>query len=169
MDNMHNTNGLMRIAKVAAASTLLATLLAACAVGPDYKRPDVTTPAAFKEAPTLAPGEQAGTWKPAEPADGAHRGEWWKVFGDPVLDALEEQALAANQNLKAAAARVEEARAATRTARSQWFPQVGVGFGPTREGLSSASQFQPQGTGRPMRRCGARRAPCRTRPTCSAA
>ncbi|ENG0264890.1 RND transporter, partial [Burkholderia multivorans] len=106
MDNMHNTNGLMRIAKVAAASTLLATLLAACAVGPDYKRPDVTTPAAFKEAPTLAPGEQAGTWKPAEPADGAHRGEWWKVFGDPVLDALEEQALAANQNLKAAAARV---------------------------------------------------------------
>ncbi|HEF4740207.1 TPA: multidrug efflux transporter outer membrane subunit OpcM, partial [Burkholderia multivorans] len=147
MDNMHNTNGLMRIAKVAAASTLLATLLAACAVGPDYKRPDVTTPAAFKEAPTLAPGEQAGTWKPAEPADGAHRGEWWKVFGDPVLDALEEQALAANQNLKAAAARVEEARAATRTARSQWFPQVGVGFGPTREGLSSASQFQPQGTG----------------------
>ncbi|MBU9226332.1 multidrug efflux transporter outer membrane subunit OpcM [Burkholderia multivorans] len=147
MDYMHNTNGLMRIAKVAAASALLATLLAACAVGPDYKRPDVTTPAAFKEAPTLAPGEQAGTWKPAEPADAAHRGEWWKVFGDPVLDALEEQALAANQNLKAAAARVEEARAATRTARSQWFPQVGVGFGPTREGLSSASQFQPQGTG----------------------
>ena len=40
-----------------------------------------------------------------------------------------------------------EARAATRSARSQWFPQVGAGFGPTREGLSSASQFQPQGTG----------------------
>jgi hypothetical protein len=134
MDNMHNTNGLVRVAKLAAASTLLATLLAACAVGPDYKRPDVATPAAFKEAPTLAAGEQAGTWKTAEPADAEHRGEWWKVFGDPVLDALESQALAANQNLKAAAARVEEARAATRTARSQWFPQVGVGFGPTREG-----------------------------------
>ncbi|MCA8257340.1 multidrug efflux transporter outer membrane subunit OpcM [Burkholderia sp. AU31624] len=147
MNNLHNTNGLMRFAKVAAASTLLATLLAACAVGPDYKRPDAPTPAAFKEAPTLAVGEQAGTWKTAEPADGAHRGEWWKVFGDPVLDSLETQALAANQNLKAAAARVEEARAATRSARSQWFPQVGAGFGPTREGLSSASQFQPQGTG----------------------
>ncbi|HDR9780183.1 TPA: multidrug efflux transporter outer membrane subunit OpcM, partial [Burkholderia cepacia ATCC 25416] len=147
MDNMHNTNGLMRFAKVAAASTLLATLLAACAVGPDYKRPDAAVPAAFKEAPTLAAGEQAGTWKTAEPADGEHRGEWWKVFGDPVLDSLETQALAANQNLKAAAARVEEARAATRSARSQWFPQVGAGFGPTREGLSSASQFQPQGTG----------------------
>lgn len=147
MNNLHNTNGLMRFAKVAAASTLLATLLAACAVGPDYKRPDVSTPTAFKEAPTLAAGEQAGTWKTAEPADDAHRGEWWKVFGDPVLDSLETQALAANQNLKAAAARVEEARAATRTARSQWFPQIGAGFGPTREGLSSASQFQPQGTG----------------------
>lgn len=147
MDNMHNTNGLMRFAKVAAASTLLATLLAACAVGPDYKRPDAPTPAAFKEAPTLAAGEQAGTWKTAEPSDGAHRGEWWTVFGDPVLDSLETQALAANQNLKAAAARVEEARAATRSARSQWFPQVGAGFGPTREGLSSASQLQPQGTG----------------------
>jgi multidrug efflux system outer membrane protein len=132
-----------------AASALLVALLAACAVGPDYKRPDVATPAAFKEAPApaLAPGETAGTWKTAEPADAVQRGEWWKVFGDPVLDGLERQALDANQNLKAAAARVEEARAATRAARSQWFPQVGAGFGPTREGLSSASQFLPQSAG----------------------
>ncbi|WP_143757279.1 efflux transporter outer membrane subunit, partial [Burkholderia singularis] len=135
------------MAKLAAASGLLAGLLAGCAVGPDYQRPEVQTPAAFKEAPALEPGEQAGTWKEAEPADGAHRGEWWTVFGDPVLNALETQALAANQNLKAAAARVEQARAATRAARAQWFPQVGVGFGPVREGLSSASQFQPSGTG----------------------
>ncbi|KVE37766.1 efflux transporter outer membrane subunit, partial [Burkholderia sp. TSV86] len=135
------------VAKLAAASGLLAGLLAGCAVGPDYQRPEVRTPAAFKEAPALDPGEQAGTWKEAEPADGAHRGEWWTVFGDPVLNALETQALAANQNLKAAAARVEQARAATRAARAQWFPQVGVGFGPVREGLSSASQFQPSGTG----------------------
>ncbi|KVM93991.1 RND transporter [Burkholderia stagnalis] len=131
----------------AATATLLAALLAACAVGPDYQRPDVATPAAFKEAPALAAGEQAGTWKRAEPSDTAHRGEWWKAFGDPVLDSLEAQALAANQNLKAAAARVEEARAATRAARSQWFPQIGAGFGPTRQGLSSASQSLPQGSG----------------------
>ncbi|WP_323120526.1 efflux transporter outer membrane subunit [Burkholderia alba] len=144
---MMTIKGTARFAKIAAASTLLVTLLAACAVGPDYKRPDVTTPAAFKEAPTLAAGEQAGSWKTAEPADALHRGEWWKVFNDPVLDGLEQQALDANQNLKAAAARVEEARAATRAARSSWFPQIGAGFGPTREGLSSASQFQPQGTG----------------------
>ncbi|CAN0624691.1 outer membrane protein, multidrug efflux system [Burkholderia multivorans] len=147
MDKTMTQPGFTRIAKLALASGLLVSLLAACAVGPDYKRPDVATPAAFKEAPVLAAGEQAGTWKTAEPSDVAHRGEWWKVFGDPALDALEAQALAANQNLKAAAARVEEARAATRAARSQWFPQIGAGFGPTREGLSSASQFQPQGTG----------------------
>ncbi|MFA8363220.1 RND transporter, partial [Burkholderia ubonensis] len=78
MDNSKTQSGLMHIAKLAAASGLLVTLLAACAVGPDYQRPDVATPAAFKEAPTLAPGEQAGTWKTAEPSDAAHRGEWWK-------------------------------------------------------------------------------------------
>ncbi len=147
MNDNNMVRGVLRVAKLAGASALLVSLLAACAVGPDYHRPDVTTPAAFKEAPTLAPSEQAGSWKAAEPADAAHRGEWWKVFGDPTLDTLEQQALDANQNLKAAAARVEEARAATRAARSQWFPQIGAGFGPTREGLSSASQFQPQGTG----------------------
>ncbi len=144
---MKNDKTILRLAGLAGLSALMSALLAACAVGPDYKRPDVATPAAFKEAPTLAAGEQAGTWKPAEPADGAHRGEWWTVFGDPVLDKLEQQALDANQNLKAAAARVEEARAATRAARSAWFPSLDAGFGPTREGASSASQFLPQGSG----------------------
>ncbi|WP_246793635.1 efflux transporter outer membrane subunit [Burkholderia perseverans] len=144
---MKNDKTILRLAKLAGLSTLTAALLAACAVGPDYKRPEAATPAAFKEAPTLAAGEQAGTWKPAEPADAGQRGEWWKVFGDPALDALEQQALDANQNLKAAAARVQEARAATRAARSAWFPSLDAGFGPTREGVSSASQFQPQGSG----------------------
>ncbi|TGT19402.1 RND transporter, partial [Mesorhizobium sp. M3A.F.Ca.ET.174.01.1.1] len=92
----------------AAASGLLLALLAACSVEPTYKRPEVDTPAAFKEAPVAASGASAvsaqdtGTWKTAQPADDAHRGEWWKIFGDPQLDALEEQAAAANQDLKAA-------------------------------------------------------------------
>ncbi|KAF1029744.1 MAG: Multidrug/solvent efflux pump outer membrane protein MepC [Burkholderia plantarii] len=135
------------LAKLAGVSVLMGALLAACAVGPDYQRPDAAAPAALKEAPQLAAGEQAGTWKPAEPADAAHRGQWWRVFGEPALDALEQQALDANQNLKAAAARVQEARAATRAARSQWFPQIGAGFGPTRETASAASQFLPQSAG----------------------
>jgi multidrug efflux system outer membrane protein len=130
----------------AAASALLLALLAACSVEPTYKRPDVDAPAAFKEAPGIA-AQDAGTWKPAQPADDAHRGEWWTIFGDSTLDDLEQQAGAANQNLKAAAARVEESRAMLQSARSDWFPKLDAGFGPTRETASSASLFLPQNNG----------------------
>ncbi|WP_233805084.1 efflux transporter outer membrane subunit [Paraburkholderia sp. HP33-1] len=142
----------------AAASGLLIALLAACSVEPTYKRPDVETPAAFKEAPAVATpasaasgsaasAENTGTWKQAQPADDALRGEWWKVFGDPQLDALEEQAAIANQDLKAAAARVQQARAVTQAAKSDWFPKLDAGFGPTRERASAASQFLPDSAG----------------------
>jgi multidrug efflux system outer membrane protein len=139
----------------AAVSGLLVALLAACSVEPTYKRPDVDTPVAFKEAPAAsatsaasAPSAQdTGTWKQAQPADDAHRGEWWTIFGDPQLNALEEQAAAANQDLKAAAARVQQARAVTRAAKSDWFPKFDAGFGPTRERASAASQFQPDSAG----------------------
>src|SRR5437588_776582 len=105
----------------AAVSGLLMALLAACSVEPTYNRPEVDTPAAFKEAPAAsasagasAPSVQnTGTWKQAQPADDAHRGQWWTVFGDAQLNALEEQAAAANQDLKAAAARVQQAREVT--------------------------------------------------------
>jgi len=62
------------------------------------------------------------------------------------LAELEKQAADANQNLKAAAARVKEARAINQTARAGLFPTLDAGFGPTREKLSAASQFQPDGT-----------------------
>jgi multidrug efflux system outer membrane protein len=126
----------------AAASALLVALLAACSVEPTYHRPDAPTPAAFKEAPVLD-AKEAGTWKPAEPADDAHRGQWWTIFGDPVLNDLEQQAAAANQDLKAAAARVEQSRDLVQSARAAWFPSIDAGFGPTRERLSPASQFLP--------------------------
>ncbi|SIT47708.1 Efflux transporter, outer membrane factor lipoprotein, NodT family [Paraburkholderia ribeironis] len=141
----------------AAASGLLVALLAACSVEPTYKRPDVDTPAAFKETPASAVSAAStpsaastgdtGTWKQAQPADDAHRGEWWKIFGDAQLDALEQQASAANQDLKAAAARVQQARAVTQAAKSDWFPKFDAGFGPTRERASAASQFQPDSAG----------------------
>lgn len=124
-----------------AVSGLLVALLAACSVEPTYHRPDAAAPAAFKEAPIAA--QDAGTWKAAQPSDAAHRGEWWSVFDDATLNQLEEQAAAANQDLKAAAARVQQARAVTRSARSAWFPSLDAGFGPTRERLSPASQFLP--------------------------
>lgn len=131
-----------RTTRVAAAAALTAWL-AACSVGPTYHRPDVNAPAAFKETAPLAASE-AGSWAPAQPADDAHRGQWWTVFGDPVLNGLEEQAASANQDLKAAAARVQQARALTKAARASWFPSLDLGFSPTRERLAPASQNLPQ-------------------------
>jgi len=115
-------------------------MLSACSLTPAYQPPSADVPVAYKEAvapPTTADGAQ---WKAAQPSESLPRGAWWKIFADERLDALEEQALASNHDLKAAAARVEQARALTRSARADLFPQLGVGFGPTRERPSPASQ-----------------------------
>lgn len=99
------------------------------------------TPAAWKE---LKPDER-GSWKVGEPAEAAPRGEWWKVFNDPVLDALETQAIAANQNLAIAAARVKQARSLVGVAQADRIPQVNGGVGPYRYKPSGASQLLPEG------------------------
>jgi multidrug efflux system outer membrane protein len=135
-----------RVAQGGLLSGLMLALLAACSVEPAYKRPDVATPVAFKEAPVIA-AKDAGSWKPAQPADDAHRGQWWTIFGDAALNGLEQDAALANQDLKAAAARVQQARAVQQSARSDWFPKLDAGFGPTRETVSPASLFQPASTG----------------------
>lgn len=102
-------------------------------VGPDYVAPNVAAPAAFRDADsTLA-------WKTAEPAEQFARGEWWKIYGDPALDALESRALAANQDLQAAAARVEQARAAAGLARSNYWPQIAANGSVTRERTSATT------------------------------
>jgi multidrug efflux system outer membrane protein len=124
-----------------ALSALLVSLsaLAGCSLAPDYQKPSVAMPAGFKEAQATD-----GNWKPAQPSDALARGEWWTVFGDPTLNALEEQASEANQGLKAAAARVQEARGVQQQVRSGLFPQVTAGFGPTRDKPSPASQGLPR-------------------------
>lgn len=116
---------------------LLASLLvlAGCSVAPTYDKPALNLPAAYKEAPAADPN-----WKPAEPADTAARGEWWTVFGDATLDRLERDAVAANPDLVAAAARLGQARALEQAAHAARLPQVGIGFGPTRQRPSPASQ-----------------------------
>jgi NodT family efflux transporter outer membrane factor (OMF) lipoprotein len=97
--------------------------LTACAVGPNYEKPPVETPTAYKEA---------GDWVKANPADAAPKGEWWKVFQDPVLDGLMERVSVSNQSLKAAEARYRQATAAVQSARAQLFPTVGANAGATR-------------------------------------
>ncbi len=112
-------------------------VLAGCSVAPPYIRPDVEMPVAFKEA------SLAGPWKTAEPAESIPRGEWWKVFADPALDSLETRAAEANQDLKAGLARLAQARALQQRARSDLFPQIGIGAGATRQRPSPASQGLP--------------------------
>jgi NodT family efflux transporter outer membrane factor (OMF) lipoprotein len=114
-------------------SAVLAAFAAACAVGPDYKRPEAPVPAAFKEQPP--PGNaaaDASRWKPAEPRDDTHRGKWWEVFGDLLLNTLEEQVNVSNQNIAQAEAQFRGARAAVRGARSDFFPTVTASASATR-------------------------------------
>ncbi|KVL52936.1 RND transporter [Burkholderia territorii] len=102
----------------AAVAVATAVLLAGCAVGPDYHRPDTSIPAAFKEAP-------AG-WKVAQPADRADRGPWWTVYNDPQLDALIGKLNASNQTIAQSAAAYRQARALVAEARAAYFPTVGL-------------------------------------------
>jgi NodT family efflux transporter outer membrane factor (OMF) lipoprotein len=93
-----------------------------CMVGPNYSRPPVTTPPAYKEAP---PQTWKGTaWKQAQPSDGAAKGKWWEIYKDPELDALEDQVNISNQNVLMAAAQFEEARDVVRAARSELYPTI---------------------------------------------
>jgi multidrug efflux system outer membrane protein len=89
-------------------------LLGACSVGPSYQRPDVAPPAAFQQAPDPA----------AVPVPVVLDSHWWTLFGDDDLNRLAGEVLAANQDVKAALARVDEARALTRSARGDFFPSL---------------------------------------------
>jgi NodT family efflux transporter outer membrane factor (OMF) lipoprotein len=91
------------------------TLIAGCAVGPDYKRPAVDAAANYKE--------QNG-WKPSEPNDVLNRGPWWEIYHDDALNELERQVEISNENVKAAAAAVEEAQALVREARAGFWPTI---------------------------------------------
>ncbi len=88
-------------------------------VGPDYVRPTNSIPAGFSDT-------GVGSWQVGHPADALPKGNWWTVFQDASLDALEMRATTNNQDLKAALARLEQARAATRGARADYFPSVSL-------------------------------------------
>jgi len=99
------------MARRAAAAIAMATIVSSCVQGPDYARPAVDAPADFR-------------FEPASVAETANT-EWWKQFGDPVLDQLIATALANNLNVKVAAANVEQAAGVFTQTRSGLFPQVG--------------------------------------------
>src|SRR6202051_1711498 len=109
---------------------LVALLSIGCTVGPKYRQPVVQAPSAYKEV---------GDWKPAQPNDQNLGGEWWKIFQDPQLDALELQVNVSNQNLKAAAAQYQQARAVLRYNRADYYPTVTAGPSATRTLISGNS------------------------------
>jgi outer membrane protein TolC len=94
-----------------------------CVVGPDYVRPTVITPVAYKEV---------DGWKVAQPQDDVLRGAWWEIFGDPQLNTLEAQVSISNQNLVVAEATYRQTRALVREARASSFPTLMLGLGYTR-------------------------------------
>jgi NodT family efflux transporter outer membrane factor (OMF) lipoprotein len=108
---------------------VLAGLLftAGCAVGPKYHQPPVATPPAYKEM---------GNWKTAQPSEQNLGGNWWEIFQDPQLNALEQQVNVSNQNLKQAAAQFQQARAALRNARADYYPTLAAGASATRQRYS---------------------------------
>jgi NodT family efflux transporter outer membrane factor (OMF) lipoprotein len=107
---------------------ITALQLTGCAVGPKYHPPAIQAPPAYKEV---------GDWKPAEPNEKNLGGEWWTVFQDPQLDALEQQVNVSNQNLKAAEAQFRQARAVLRYYRADYYPTVTAGPSATRTRVSS--------------------------------
>lgn len=110
-------------------------VVAGCAaVGPDYQRPATDVPAQFTEA---------GPWKEAAPADAVNRGDWWQLFGDPVLDDLERRAREASPKLQAAAARLEQARAVLGIADASRLPILELSPEVARFGVSRNRPDQP--------------------------
>ncbi|ULX53219.1 RND transporter [Cupriavidus taiwanensis] len=122
-----------------------ALLLAGCAVGPDYQRPDAPMSAEFKEAPadTAIPA-WTGDWKPAEPQDALARPDWWTVFGDAQLDALMAEVQISNQNIKAAEAQYRQAVASLQAARAGFFPVVDAQAGASRARNASGNTLNGQ-------------------------
>lgn len=104
---------------------LIGVLQTSCKVGPAYDKPDVAdiTPAAWK-------------WQPTAPKDAASRGEWWTVFHDDQLNRLEKQAVAGNQELRGAMARIDQARAFVGASSASYAPEISLQAAAKREKTS---------------------------------
>jgi multidrug efflux system outer membrane protein len=114
---------------------LAACALAGCMAGPDYVKPTIDAPQAF-------------IYEPKDAADTANT-QWWKQFDDPVLDALIAEALANNQNVKVAAANVEQAAGVLTQTRSGLFPQLGYSALAGRSRISESTQTPALSAGIP--------------------
>src|SRR5947207_9783747 len=130
---------MMRVKHLAVLGTV-AVFLFGCTVGPKYQR---------ATAPVPVKWDVSEPWRESAPKDGVAKGEWWSVFGDDELSALEKQALDANQTIKISAARLEQARAAAGIQIATQFPTVATAPSVQRQRLSgnrpTSSNFPTNG------------------------
>ncbi|MCV4342159.1 efflux transporter outer membrane subunit [Pseudomonas capsici] len=120
------------------AAGLCVLLLSACAVGPDYHKPSVTTPVQFKAAEG---------WRQATPSDAMARGAWWEVYGDSELNALVERLNNSNQTVAQYEAQYRQARALVRSSRGALFPTLDLTAGKTRSSQGSSSSATSNSSG----------------------
>ena len=144
-DPLRSRAEVLRISRVVALSAgflLLALTLPACSwwglavdVAPTYKPPEYVVPASW---------HGSSPFVEAMPADSELRPDWWKLYDDPVLNRLVEQAMAVNPDLQAAAERFVQARNMMMKARSQYLPQFGLEFGASNNRISDEKMFRPE-------------------------
>jgi NodT family efflux transporter outer membrane factor (OMF) lipoprotein len=122
MAEFAGTAASLRSRRLAPLLGLLAAL-GGCALAPPYHEPTVAVPVAYKEA---------GPWTQAKPGDLLPKGPWWRLYGDPTLNALEERIATANPTLAEALARHDQAQAYLQEASAALAPQVEFDASPTR-------------------------------------
>lgn len=113
-----------------AGAGLCLVMLSACTLSPDYQRPELATPAQFK---------QAEGWTQANPSDAIARGAWWELYGDAQLNALVEELNRSNQTVAQAEAQYRQAQALVRSSRASLFPSLELSAGKTRSAQGTGS------------------------------
>ncbi len=115
----------------------LGALWAGCSFAPKYSRPAVETPVTFKED-SGTNNVDTNLWQAAQPDDAVIRSNWWEMFNDPSLNALEVQVAVSNQNVVAAFENFLTAHAEVREAQAEYFPTVNLNPGVTRQSVFSS-------------------------------
>lgn len=110
--------------------SLCVAMLSACAVGPDYQRPQTAEIAQYKEAEG---------WTQANPSDSLARGAWWELYGDQQLNGLIEKLNNSNQTVAQSEAQYRQAQALVRSARGAFYPKVDLSLGKTRSSQGTGS------------------------------
>ena len=132
----------MKWSHCSAGALLALALLGGCTVGPAYHPAAAlgtnAMPAAFQGA---AGATNGAVWQPGQPSAHLPRGAWWQIFGDPELNRLESLAAANNQELAAAVARFEQARALVNVARADFFPHLSADPSASRQRTSVNQPF----------------------------